>query len=47
MIRSRRSLPPDRKFSGDRSHLIALESKALTYLMINHYLSAMGSTTSH
>ena len=43
MIRSWRSLPPDRKFSGDRGHLIALESKALTYLMNNQYLSAMGS----
>ena len=50
MIRSRRSLPPDRKFSGDRDHLAALASKALTYLLANHYLSATGpsrgSTTS-
>ena len=40
----------DRKFPGDRGRLTARESKALTYLMTNHYLSATGpsrgSTTS-
>lgn len=33
----------DRKFPGDRGRLTARESKALTYLMTNHYLSATGS----